>query len=953
MANIIRPFQLSCNPRTLEHNRRFYHTISCTLGFDLLTGEIFLEYDYLFDCLGCMGDIPIPDPGMPKPNGEYLVSGKFFVPYGKKASAGKVKVQLGEKEKELYVFGPRKWNKLGISDPEAVSEIPIDYAHAFGGEGFDDNPNGVGFQTDMLPCVEDPHHLITSKGQTPKAVGLSPLDMMTPARSRFRGNYNNYLQNYFPGYPESTDWRYFLSAPEDQWIKGFFKGNESFRIENMHPEHSVIEGKLPNLKARYFLNHSIGHTLDKETGKMPEPEFIEKKLNLDTVWFFPEALKGMMIWRGVVEVTTDDAKEISHILVAYENQSDKQRDIAYYQKAFQKRLNDPEDRLLNHFKTLDLIPLGATCAIDLITDVAIKNSTNPLAANVSAKVKSIEKNVEEQKQEALKTLDEVKRKTDEIPEVAQKLKGVKDKLLDKNSRESDLDTEALMKKIDQILPGLLTGKLDMKEFSFAKIDEVTALIQEHTDKKKEEIDLLITKKKEEGIEKLEELKKNPDLSAENIAKIDASIKDLKGMEPLPQPLPRITYKELYQPFLIAQDQTRKEIVRLQESVTLSNPHNEIIIRQINSMEEQVASAKEQIDQAILSFKEGYVMSAHFMEKGVSPHLDPIENIADSLLYKIDKGESVAGGDYACIDLSGKNLDGVDLSGSFLEQVNFKGASLKGANLEKCILVRANLENADLSNTNLEKANIGDVQAAGANFSHANLSETILSKGNFAGADFTQCNFNKAEFLYTDFRQANFTRAKLPDQIWLEVNLEEAILHETQLIYNIFAKCNFKKTDFYGGEAISCAFVDSCFDHTRFEKANLGKSCFVGEESSFDQASFKQGQYNQTNFLGMPLQGVDFSESQLKNALFNQADLSESNFTGANARTAQFREAILKNANLDCIQLWEGSLGKADLTGASFVNANLAYTDFLRCTMWKTNFKDANLDYTLIQDWRPA
>ncbi len=56
-----------------------------------------------------MGEKPLPDMGMPKPRGEFLISGSFFPPGKQESTEGWVRVRIGKQEKELYVFGPRKW----------------------------------------------------------------------------------------------------------------------------------------------------------------------------------------------------------------------------------------------------------------------------------------------------------------------------------------------------------------------------------------------------------------------------------------------------------------------------------------------------------------------------------------------------------------------------------------------------------------------------------------------------------------------------------------------------------------------------------------------------------------------------------------------------------------------------------------------------------------------------
>jgi len=265
MMDTIRPLQLSFNQRVLEQDNKFFFVASATLGINLLTGEELLETDYIKDAIDCMGDAPLPDLGMPKPNGEVLVSGKCFAPEGKSIPAQQVTIQVGSVHKSLYVFGDRFWKKTGvatrvITDPVPFTEMEILYQGAFGGEGFARNPSGKGFaeinddsgrKILPLPNIEYPDRLIASPGDHPEPAGFGPLNPSWPQQTRFQGTYDDsYMKKYYPGYPADMDWRNFLSAPEDQWVKGFFEGNEPCNITNMHPEHRVIEGNLPSLYAR-------------------------------------------------------------------------------------------------------------------------------------------------------------------------------------------------------------------------------------------------------------------------------------------------------------------------------------------------------------------------------------------------------------------------------------------------------------------------------------------------------------------------------------------------------------------------------------------------------------------------------------------------------------------------------------------------------------------------------
>ena len=91
-----------------------------------------------------------------------------------------------------------------------------------------------------------------------------------------------------------------------------------------------------------------------------------------------------------------------------------------------------------------------------------------------------------------------------------------------------------------------------------------------------------------------------------------------------------------------------------------------------------------------------------MDAGTAPRSEAPEELAQQLL---NHRAGAAGGDWACINLSRQNLDGIDLSGAYLEQVDLSGASLVGANLCGAILARANLEGANLTGANLEGATL--------------------------------------------------------------------------------------------------------------------------------------------------------------------------------------------------------------------------------------------------------
>ncbi|NOX34523.1 MAG: DUF2169 domain-containing protein [Deltaproteobacteria bacterium] len=976
VIQIFRPLQVGFNSQVLEQNRKFYFIASATLGVNLQTGEELLDVNYLKDVFEGMGENLLPDMGMPKPNGEFLVSGNFFAPGNKAVTGGEVKVRLDEIEKELFVFGPRKFKAGFPSTPEEILSMPVDFTKAFGGQEFEKNPDGIGFNDGLLPCIEDPSHLVASKGDKPEPVGFSPLYLMLPQRMKYQGTYDSdYKNNYFPGYPADHDWRYFLCAPSDQWIKNFYKGDESFSIHNMHPELPVIEGRLPGLYARCFINQK------KKTG---ESVFSELPLNLDTIWFFPEKLLSLLIFRGVIAVEDDEAETITHVLLGYEDKSQQPRDFEYYKHAFEKRENS-DDALLNNLNTQDLIPEGHKCAMELLMEMGAsdaKAAESPLAENINAKAKATQEMTDEKIEEAVlqveKNMGDVDIPGDGKVDIRKMMKEQKDV-------EPDPDLEAMNQKLELIFPGITSDNpktIDMKNFSFDKIDEVVKAVDEFAGKKEKQAkDLTIKeiekvkeqiKKQIENIDKqIEEAKKtlgskgsDQVKSLEDIKKrINENFKalndiDLDGKSKTKAPLPRVDMEKIKAQTAKVNPQVMEAMQHIQsmkamgiEDETTMDLENQV--RKI--METSTKQLEQGLQEAQKAFKEGYILGAHFMEKGLSPHKDPLKDVKKCFLEAVSKGEDVSQGDWACIDLAGVNLDGIDLSGAFLEQVNFKGASLKNADLSKTILARADLEDADFTGANLEKANVGAVHALRADFTDANLKSAKLSKGDFTKANFTKANLEDIESLEVVIVQANFTQAYMPKINFVETKILEAKFVNADMNTSAFIKCSIEESDFSEAVMNGCAFIESQLKNICFEKADLSNACFVvvePEKSSMENFKFRGACLKQVNFQNMNMQKSDLTYTNMENAFFGGTDLSGADLSHADAKNAQFRKAKLNRAKLNKINLDQGSLAKANLVGASFTGANLHAVDFLRSTITDTDFKGCNLDATLIEHWRP-
>ncbi len=964
---IYRPLQVGFFHRVFEQNRRFYFIASATLGINLKTGGTLLDFNFIKDSFEVMGEAAMPDAGMPKPNGEYLVSGSFFAPGGQAVTGGEVRIKVGSKDKNLYVFGPRKWDMGTSAGHEAVLSAPIDYAHAFGGKGYEANPDGIGYRDGRLPQVEDPRKLVTSPGETPEPAGLAPLGPSLPQRRRYQGTYDDaYKQKCFPGYPEDFSWRYFLCAPRDQWIDGYFRGDESYEILNMHPELPVISGGLPPFYPRCFI---------KRESSGGCPEFVELEMNLDTLWFFPEKLMALTIWRKGIEVEDDEAEKISHVLLGYEDKSRERRTYDHYLKALELRIKS-DDSMLDNLVTGDLIPAEHKTALQLLQEMSQEGGEeSELEKNISAKAEGIEKFANEKIQEAMdraqKDMDSV-----ELPEDAQKYVPDGTSMdLQKTLAEytgpakPDADVEALNLKMESILPGITGGdasKIDLREFSFDKIDELMGVVEEFSAKKekdaldlaKSEIEKAKKQIKEQLAEHEEAMSGASDEDGERLEAALASLDDLDVEKRSPSPLPRLDAEEAMSQLSQLSPQLMEAMQHLEAAKGAGLPEDAAaeFERQIREAAgDRMKEVEESLSAAAAAFKESYVMVAHFMDDGLSPHKEPAELVTDVLLRSISRGEDVSNQDWACLDLSGENLDGVNLSGCFLEQVNFKGASLKGANLRGAIMVRADLMDADLSGANLEGANVGGVHATRAKFVGASLKSAVITRGNFTSADFAGCDFTDVEALDIAVKGAKFREAIMPDMQFIGADIVGASFVNADLTSSVFCNCAIRDTDFSGAVLKGSSFADASLDGVIFDGAEMEGACFVAadpEKKSIKGARFRGARLAKSNFQGLEMRDADFSGADLSGSNFLEADLTRANLKLAQARGALFRKARLEDARLDGINLMEGSLSKAFLVNASFRGANLFSVDFLRATITRTDFSGCNLDNTIIENWRP-
>jgi uncharacterized protein YjbI with pentapeptide repeats len=241
-----------------------------------------------------------------KPSADVMLVGHAYP--GNRKDIATVQMRVGQVKQQVAVFGDRTWDASGQqSAPAEFKSMPLRYERAMGGALSQDNPVGRGFKSGvLLPNLERPDALVRTKADQPPPACFAPISTEWRLRRSKLGTYDSsWLKTRWPYFPADFDWSYFNAAAPD-WQIPYLTGDEEFVLAGVNKDHPVIQGpKLTTVRPRVFAQCTT------EAGE----DFFEVLLRLDTVWFDPDAMKLVLVWRGLFDVKDEDAPEISCLFV--------------------------------------------------------------------------------------------------------------------------------------------------------------------------------------------------------------------------------------------------------------------------------------------------------------------------------------------------------------------------------------------------------------------------------------------------------------------------------------------------------------------------------------------------------------------------------------------------------------------------------------------------------------
>ena len=869
---VIKPGALGILTRCYERERQFHMGVSVLafipLGVDELGPILLGEIDmWKFTAVALGGGVL--DAGIPKARSEFLVVSKAYAPGGKPQPAFSARAQVGGLTKEAEVHGDRIWRDRFATRAQPITEMPLDWAHAYGGPGSARNPLGKGHaeaedQLWPLPNIEAPDRRIVSQRDRPEPICFGPIDITWPQRNSLAGTYDqDWLENLFPGFARDIDWGIHSIAQRDQQREGAWAGGESFRFDNMHPTR-IISGALPRIRARVFISRS--HTLGqprpsfnavREAARRPPAGLEEVDLALQTLWFFPDAERAVLIWQGSTRVAEEDGADVVHLLVAGEHQ-DRPKPREHYSAALAARL-DPEWGSLASLAEHELLPEDLASLTDQPPD-----EDQQLCATEGLGGQNLHRRMVRETQKARDIIA---------------AEG-----LDPDIHGPAMPSPSPPPPSPREVPGLVK-----KLQSDAKL-------------KQAECEALVAAKKAEAERDVD----------------DARIPGFDGKALREE----MNAKQVGPPKFSAAAQ-RASL----EAIAMECRRNGFIADEVEDMLADRAMYT-QWQEAERSMFDSYRLMAHHQDPAPRTAPELREPTRERIRRAIAEREDFATLNFTGADLRGMDLRGADMTGAFLESADLGGADLRGCKLGRAVLAHADLTGTRLDGAVLERANLGKAIAARTVFAGADMRAAILVETRLDGVDLQRANITGAQLLRAHFDRVD-ARGLVGDKLnFLEVKFSSANFAGAALSGSNFIKLDLNGSSFAGATLEACTFVECEAPRIDFTGANLNNARFVNG-CMLDGAQMSGASLKNANLRGTSLEAANLRMAVLDGADLCECNLARARLYRAVAVGARFDVADLRGAELLSANLMDASLARAAIYGADIRGANLHGADMAR------------------------
>lgn len=858
---IVKPMQLGVMHRCFEHARKKMLGVSVLAFVDMDAHPTLLLEQTLWPFLSrTLGPSQALEHGIPKVGAEYLVIGAAHAPGGAAVQAIGVGVQFGPLQKRLVVHGERRWEGRTAGAAAAFRRVPLDWSHAYGGPRFAANPLGRGHADDpastQLPCVEYPERVVVARGDIGTPAGFGPIDIAWPQRAARAGTHDRqWLETLYPGFARDIDWRHFNLAPEDQWLERPAAADEAYALVNLHPAHPRIEGRLPGVVARAFVQRNgLGGTT---------PPLEEVSLALRTAAFFPEDERIVLVYQGALQVEDEQASDIAHLMVGADALG-RPREPRHYRGVLARRL-DKEEGAYHLLDDTDLTPQDMRRA-ELGDGAA--GPENPALERALARAEA--EIVKARERVASHGLDP-DRHAPALP-----------------SKESGLPVPPAAFAAHMNARMAQAQAEGQAQWQWAKAQDVSIA---ETMKNAGHDFALILKERGDGhagppgfsakaqIDEFRALSQRMHAMGEPVAEIDDYLADPKfhqrhaHAEASVKDGYRITAHHQPAPAALSDDAS----AHLRKSLCADHA-------------------------AAVSLAGRNLIGADLRQIDLHG-----ADLSGALLDGADlRKADLSGCNLAGAVLARAQLDGAVLHGANLSDANLGAARLVSADLGDALLAGATLAGADLTHATLAGARFDGADVAGARFARTDFSGAAAADMVFVGMDFsTSCMrgavLPKCVFLDCTFGSADFSDADLSGSAFLNAGAAGAVFKRARMARCVFvAPAALGRADFDGADLSGVNLREAVLRGARMEGALLAGADLSGAQMS--DAWLYQADARGARFVAADLTGAVLANADLRDAVLERAVLR-----GADLRQANLFQADLARMKIDTATRWEGRL----------------------------------------------
>jgi uncharacterized protein YjbI with pentapeptide repeats len=817
------------------------------LGQGSATGETMREDDE-----GRVGEVIYPGDFVDyKPSAEVMLRGSCYAP-GRDTNECEVTFGVGSWEKKLKVVGHRVWvDRAGggkHTKPKPIGRMLLDYAHAYGGPGFLNNPVGKGHRHELseaeredlyqpprsersavMPLDQLPNvmHANGSEQKKGLAAGFGPINSAWPYRAVKLGKKydQKWLETRAPYFSEDMDFGYFQSAPPDQVLDGFLRGDEELRFQNMHPKSSDWTAQLPGVRVRVFVRDIEEHNR-------------EIVMHLDTLFADLDAGEIHLTWRGTTPVKEEDLSDMAFAVIATEDLQEKRLPAAKYVADLEAFAADPVG-------LKEAMPDGFM----------------------------------------------------EFAEGAEKLEDASDEELEKLLENADGNSPPVA-MFKNIFGPMAPAGLEKMDGTWAKAAE-----QEQVDE---------ANMKQQVLTGLKSALRGGGGGMDAEVETDTASGAVKagsgarGTGPVITPavgmrLPVREGEDVVFPIGNMIREQEKRLLKLKKSEQFSE-----------LSPEQLAGVHQKLDKAIDKLRTNPELVAndkHYRpySEGDAPPDEPGPG-ADLQGHDLSdwdlSGADLSGADLQCAILSRTNLSGANLTGAKLGGARLNRADLSGANFSNVDLTSASFDRVLAKATNFSGVRLDMFRAEKSNFSEASFAKAEGQLGSFNGCSLLGTRFHGASFLMQTFdscsvEETGFQSANLEHVRFDKCTGKGLVLERSELNGTSFNECKLPALQASKARGKGAVWFDTVMDQATFFRADLVDAHFflvTAREASFVEANLPGARFDRA-----VLREANFEKANLKSADFRKAVLTKVRFRGASLFEAQLTEAAgvdldFRNAN---------------------------------------------------------